>query len=202
MKSARLFLAVALVGLFCVAAQADIAPNGFQGIFGDVETSPLEFTAGLTSGTTVASGISATFDDLLVDLGGFAVNGDNVLITDLVLTGIDDCSGSATYSWDYANLFQMIAMPSISVGAGVITGELTLDPGSNLATTTESITLPERISATMTYNGVVVTSNGTDGSAKIFAFPSASITAIAIPEPSTIVCLLAGLGTLLIWRRK
>ena len=202
MNNSRLFFALILVGLFCVTAQAQIAPNGFQGIFGDVEAMPLEFTAGFTSGTTVNSGISASLDNLIVDLNGFAADGDAVSVSDLVLTGINDCSGSATYVWDSANLIQVVSIPQYSVGAGVITGELTLQSGSDLATATEAIILPQSISATLTYNGLVVTTDGTNGTASTLAFPSASITAVAIPEPSTIVCLLAGFGTLLIWRRK
>ena len=202
MKFAQLFLSFALVALLCVTTQAQIAPNGFQGIFGDVEAMPLEFTAGLTSGTTVNSGITASFDDLIVDLSGFAADGDAVQISDLVLNGFDDCSGTATYVWNSANLSQVVSIPQISVGAGIITGELTLQPGSDLANGTESIILPSMISATLTYNGLVVTSDGVEGVASPLAFPSASITAVAIPEPSVIVCLMAGFSTLLIWRRK
>src|SRR5665648_386333 len=100
MKNTRLLLSFVLVGLFCITAQAQIAPAGFQGIFGDVEAVPFGFTDGLTSGSTVSAGITASFDDLLVDLTGFAANGDLVTISDFVLRGIGTCSGSATYVWD------------------------------------------------------------------------------------------------------
>lgn len=199
MKSARLFLAFILVGLLCVTAQAQITPSGFQGTFGDIDVSPMTLTAGFTSGSTVSGGISAEFNDLEIDLTGFAVNGATISVSDLVLTGIDGCTGSATYIWDFADLLQVDA-----IAAGVISGELTLQSGSDLtAASSETIFLPESIAATITYNGVVVSTDGVDGSAMVLEYSSASITAVAVPEPSTIVCLMAGLGTmLLVWRRR
>ena len=202
MNCQRLILSFGLVVLLGITAHAQIAPQGFQGIFGDGEAIPLEFSAGFTSGKTVDFGISASFEDLLVDLDGFATDGDSVSISDLILHGIDDCTGTAVYTWDSASLIQVVAMPQLSIGAGVITGELTLQPGSDLATATEPIILPQSLSATLTYNGLIVTSDNAKATASTLAFPSASITAVAIPEPSTIVSLLAGLGTLLVWRRK
>lgn len=205
MKNTRWFLSLLLVGLLCVTAQADVIPTGFQGVFGDVEVNPLTYTEGFTSGETVGDGISAAFDDLVIDLTGYSSNGGAVSISDLVLIGINGCTGSATYVWDFATLTHVVTIPSLSIGAGYIIGELTLQSGGNFLTASpEAVIFPESIAATITYNGVVVSTNGTDGSAATFAFPSASITAnaIVVPEPSTIICLITGLGAFLIWRRR
>ena len=210
MKCAGCFWALFLVFLFSVQSQAiGTEVNGFQGVFGDAEALPLEFVSGLTSGSTAGSGITASFDNLSVDLSSFTSNGDVVSISDLVLNGTGECQGAATYVWDEASLIQIIANPKLSIGAGVIVGTLVLQDNdlhfnsSGVLPVVEPILLPQKASATLTYNGVIVASDGTDGSVSILAFPSASITAVAIPEPSTIVCLLSGCGMfLLVWRRK
>lgn len=218
MKNTFLLLSFVLVGLLCVTVQAEIAPEGFQGTFGDANAAAVseEFglTEGVTTGSTASSGITASFNSLIIDLADFVENGDAVSVSNLVLSGFDDCSGIATYVWNDATLFQYVSSPQFSLGA--VTGTLTLQ-NSTLAVSETStsgtgallmsapilVDLPQQISLSLSYNGAIVASDGMDGYVTTFS-PSASFSAesVPVPEPSTIVCLLAGLGTLLIWRRK
>ena len=211
MKKVHWTLSIILVGILSVSAQAEIAPGGFQGVFGDVE-SPLEFVQGFTSGSTYNAGIVATINDQAVDLSGFTTDGDPVvMLNNLVLTGVGPCSGSATYVWDDDEILVRAPLAMAPLGAGVISGNLTLQSGSDLRVYATGspivpiipITLPENITAAITYNGVIIKSDGTDGYIEEIAFPSASLTAIHVPEPATIVGLITlGLGMLFVRQRR
>lgn len=178
---------LALGLLFCPSgAQAAL---DIGGIFGDINNggSTVSFEIGVvTSSDDFPALLSATPNvaDLEVDLSGFNANGGSVAISDdIVITG---GNGSASFSVSNAKLTQILTTP-IAIGHIIADIELTSNTtGLDLSGFAAGSFLA------ITYNGMSVSSDGTNGSADISGAASASFTLSPVPEPSTLV--LAGLA--------
>ena len=171
-----------------------VFPSGAQaqfeigGIFGDVNNGAgtINFEIGVvTSSDDFPALLSLTenVDDLEVDLTGFNANGGPVMISDdIVIAG---GAGSASFSISNARLTQVLSNPAI--GHIIADIELTSNTtGLDLSSFDTGSTLA------ITFNGLSVTSDGTNGSADISGAASASFTLSAVPEPSSLV--LAGMA--------
>lgn len=191
--------ASSLLRAYCLASLLAVGllfcPSGAQaaldigGIFGDVNNggSTVSFEIGVVTSSDDFPGLlSATPNvaDLEIDMTGFNANGGSVGITDdIVITG---GAGAATFNVTNAKLTQVLTTP-VAIGHIIADIELTSNTtGLDLSAFAAGSTLA------ITYNGLSVTSDGTNGSADISGAASASFTLSPVPEPTSLV--LAGLA--------
>ncbi len=195
---------------FCVASLFAVGllfcPSGAQaaldigGIFGDINNggSTVSFEVGVVTSSDDFPGLLSTtpnVNDVEIDMTGFNVNGGPVIVSDdIVIAG---GAGLATFSVSNAKLTQILTTP---IAIGHIVADI------ELISNTTGIDLSEFAagsSLAITYNGLSISSDGTNGSADVSGAASASFTLSAVPEPSTFVLTTLGLlGVLGFARRR
>ena len=184
---------------FCVGSLLAVGllfcPNGADaaldigGIFGDVNDGGgniVSFEIGVVlSSDDFPALLSAApnVDDLEVDLSGYSVNGGAVTVEDIVIAG---GGGSATFSVTNATLRQTRISP---IGTGHIIADIELTANT---TGLDLSAYGANSFLAITYDGMVISTDGNNGSADISGGASASFTLSPVPEPSTLV--LAGLA--------
>jgi len=184
--------------LFCPSgAQAAL---DIGGIFGDINNGgrTVSFEVGVVTSSDDFPGLLSTtpnVNDVEIDMTGFNVNGGPVIVSDdIVIAG---GAGLATFSVSNAKLTQILTTP---IAIGHIVADI------ELISNTTGIDLSEFAagsSLAITYNGLSISSDGTNGSADVSGAASASFTLSAVPEPSTFVLTTLGLlGVLGFARRR
>ena len=178
---------LALGLLFCPSgAQAAL---DIGGIFGDINNggSTVSFEIGVvTSSDDFPALLSAAPNvaDFEIDLTGYAVNGGSVgTPDDIQITG---GGGVATFSVSNAKLTQVTTSP-IAIGHIIADIELV----SN-TTSADLSSFAAGSFLAITYNGLSISTDGTNGSSDISGAASASFTLSPVPEPTSLV--LAGLA--------
>jgi hypothetical protein len=181
--SLRTFCVASLLALSLLACPSGAhAALDIGGIFGDINNggSDISFEIGVVSSSDdFPALLTATVDDLNVDLTGYNANGGPVIISDdIVITG---GGGVARFSVSNAMLTQILTTP-IAIGHIVAEIELISD-----STTLDLSDFTTGSSLAITYNGMSVTSDGTNGTTVISGAASGSFTLSPVPEPSTLV---------------
>ena len=190
------------VALASGTAQA-VTMNNFGGVYSGATASPdtiLKFVNGgvITPGVGGSVLTGATSDDLSVDLTGYTgvINGagDNVTLPSFSVT----LGGNkALFDVLSAKLTQSsLAFGSFFFGLGVVEADVKLNaglttvPGAN----TELAPFLAGGKLILTYNGILVSTDGTNGHAQLSFAPTASYTIFAVPEPATVTMLILGSG--------
>ena len=193
-RNAAIAASIIVLSILAVAsnAGATLIVDEISGGFGIIGLNPggsadFELTQGEVSQPPAAG--SLVVFDIGVDLTGYTANGDSVLVDGSTITIANLVTATAAvFNVSSASLTQVLVNP---LGIGYISLDLTLNT-SNLTTDTgEDILLPSTMQAVITYNGLVVETDGSDGIASLNALGSASFT--ASPEPATFALLLGGL---------
>jgi len=176
-------------------AGASLIVNEVAGTFGIINVDAgntvwFELTEGEVSQPD-GSGLALVVSDIAVDLSGYSANGDSVAVVGGTVTIANPAnSTTAVYNVIAANLTQMLTSP---FGIGYVAMDLVQD-NSDLNVAGESIILPSTLQANITYNGLVVGTDGSNGVASLNAPGSASFS--AIPEPASFMLLLGGVALL------
>ena len=191
--------ASSLLRAYCLASLLAVGlpfcPSGAHaaldigGIFGDVNNggSTVSFEVGVvTSSDDFPALLSATPNvaDFEIDLTGYAVNGGSVgTPDDIQITG---GGGVATFSVSNAKLTQITTSP---IAIGHIIADIELISNT---TSADLSSFAAGSFLAITYNGLSISTDGTNGSADITGAASASFTLSPVPEPTSLV--LAGLA--------
>ena len=127
--------------------------------------------------------------DIGVDLTGYTASGDGVLVDGSTVTIANLVNATfAMFNVDSATLTQILIDP---IGIGYMTLDLTQNTNNLTTDTGDAIVLPSTMQMFITYNGLAIETDGSDGTASLNGFGSASFS--AIPEPATFALLLGGL---------
>lgn len=190
---------VCVVAVFGLPQAGAIPLNvtGFGGAFGDLNDGGIIQMADGSVTTDNTGVLTADVAAVTIGLSTWSFNSDAVGLTDLVLTGTGDISGSATYEADSATLTQMLYPPPI--GIGVIQATMTLESNTLTSGVHGAVGMPSNIDLLVSYNGVTVTTNGSFGTSAVTDTATASFS--AVPEPAALSLLVLG-GVGLLWRRR
>lgn len=174
----------------------DLVVNEISGTFGRIGLDPgnaayFELTQGAITQTAEDNVGGLVLADIGVDLTGYTQSGDNVMISGGTVTILNPTnSTTALFNVDSASLTQVLTGP---VGIGYMSLDLTLTE-NNLIVAAGNVLLPSTFQAVITYNGLVVDSDGVNVIAGLNASGSASFS--AIPEPTAFALLLGGVALL------
>ncbi|RKY05312.1 MAG: hypothetical protein DRP66_10680 [Planctomycetota bacterium] len=172
-------------------AGAAMVVNEISGTFGAIgldsgDPASFELTGGTVS--QPAAGGSLEILDIGVDLTGYASSGDSVLVDGSTVAIWNPTNGTiATFDVDSATLTQILIDP---LGIGYMELDLTRNI-NNLATDADDpIVLPLTMQMLITYNGLAIETDGSNGIAGLNMYGSASFS--AVPEPASLALLLGG----------
>ncbi len=192
LRNAVIATSIIVLSILAIASNAGAAliVNEISGTFGAIEldsgdSAYFELTQGAVS--QPAAGGSLVVFDTGVDLTGYTASGDSVLVdgSTVTIANVTDAK-FATFNVDSATLTQILIDP---IGIGYMTLDLTLT-SNTLTDAGDPIVLPSAMQMLITYNGLAVETDGSDGTASLSMLGSASFS--AIPEPATFVLLLGG----------
>ncbi len=195
-RNAVIAVSIIVLSILAIASNAGavLVVNEISGNFGIIGLNPggsadFELTQGEV--TQPGAGGSLVVFDIAVDLTGYSGSGGSVLVDGSKVTIANVITAtSAVFNVDSATLTQILINP---LGIGYMTLDLTQNT-SDLTTDDpgDAIVLPSTMQMLITYNGLAVETDGSDGIASLDGlFGSASFS--AIPEPATFALLLGGL---------
>ncbi len=191
-RNVAIAASIIVLSILAIASNAGavLIVDEISGTFGAIELNPggsahFELTQGGVS--QPAAGGSLVVFDIAVDLTGYTASGDSVLVdgSTVTIANVTNAS-SATFNVDSATLTQILIDP---IGIGYMTLDLTLT-SNTLTDAGDPIVLPSTMQMLITYNGLAIETDGSNVTASLTMFGSASFS--AVPEPATLALLLGG----------
>ncbi len=192
-RNAAIAAPIIVLSILAIAsnAGADLIINEISGTFGAIgldsgDSAYFELAQGEVS--QPGTGGALVVYDIAVDLTGYSAIGDDVtVIGGTVTIENSDNATTAVFSVSSASLTQILISP---LGIGYMELDLSWS-SSNLTYSGEAVVLPSAMQMVISYNGLAIETDGTDGTASLNGLGSASFS--AIPEPATFALLLGGL---------
>ena len=203
-----LLVAFAICGALAHGSASAVTMDNFGGVYSGATAAPdtvLKFVNGGVITPSVGGSVitGATSDDLTLNLAGFT-GVVNVSSGPITIPSFSVTLGGNKVVFDVlsAKLTQQaIAFGSFFFGLGAVEADVKLNaglttvPGAN----TELAKFLNGGKLILTYNGILVTTDGVNGHANLSFAPTASYTIVAIPEPATISMLVVGCGAIAVF---
>ncbi len=191
-RNVALAASIIILSILAIASNAGavLIVNEISGTFSAIgldsgNSAYFELTQGAVSQPAVGDPLGVL--DIGVDLTGYIASGDSVLVDGSTVAIWNLTNGtSATFNVDSATLTQILIDP---IGIGYMTFDLTLT-SNTLTDAGDPIVLPSTMQMLITYNGLAIETDGSNGTASLSMFGSASFS--AVPEPASLALLLGG----------